>query len=345
VSSSAPALTRGQLVTVIVAVLAAVAAIVAALAIVPPAARAANPELPVRAYLQAIVKGDVTRAMKIGRVTPAAGDRLLTDAAYGQASDRITAFTVLDTSMRGETGTVRARITQGDRSYVAGFDVTRASANPFARWQLAKQQLPEITVKLQVPVDLTLQIAGTSLKTANGALTQHVFPASYAAAARNAGNFVGVDTTATATFEIQRSAAVEMGIELAGTGQADADGEVQAWLANCAASSELHPANCPFAAVPEASVTYSDGSWAIDAQPVFDVGEWSAQLGGWPVTTSVPGYVTFTARASEGGLVGTATTGSNPFSVAGTVVPDAAGELHFEPSPSYSSPGAAGSLT
>ncbi|GAA4177706.1 hypothetical protein [Gryllotalpicola koreensis] len=343
--SSAPVLTRGQLATVIVAVLAVVGVIIAALAVVPPAARAANPDLPVRAYLQAIEKGEIGTAMKIGGIEPAAGDKLLTDAAYGQASDRITAFTVLDASVRDRTGTVRTRITQGDRSYVAAFDVARASTNPFDPWRLAKQQLPEITLKLEAPLDLAVRIGGVDFTASRGALTQRVFPGSYETSPRTTGQVDVGYATAKATFEATRTDPVTVPIGLADSGKSTADRQVQTWLANCAASSELHPANCPFEAVPEASVIYSDGRWTIDTQPVFDVGEWSDRLGGWPVTTSAPGYVTFTARARQGGLVGTATTGSNPFGVAGMILPDSSGGLRFVPSANYSSPSTAGSLT
>ncbi|AYG02996.1 hypothetical protein [Gryllotalpicola protaetiae] len=343
--SSAPVLTRPQLVTVIVAVLAVAAAIVAAATIVPPAVRAANPELPVRAYLQAVVKGDVTQAVKIGRITPGGDDKLLTDAAYDQASDRITSFTVLATTATGTTGTVRARVTQGGDSYIAGFDITRASTNPFAPWRLAKQQLPEITVKLPAPTGLKITVGGVEFPASSTSVTQRVFPGTYEASSHTGSVILARSASATATFAAAHSAPAVMSLELVPEGQVQADAEVNAWLTACLASTDLHPEGCPFQAVPEASVTYSNGNWTMQAQPVFDTGDWSDLLGGWPVTTSRPGYVTFSARARQNGLAGTATTGSNPFSVAGTIVPDASGALHFTPSANYSSPSAAGSLT
>ena len=340
-----PLLTIGQVVVVIIAILAVAAAIIAAVTLVPPAVRVANPELPVRAYLQAIVKGDITKAMKIGRITADADDKLLTDAAYGQASDRITSFTVLETTVSGTTGAVSVRIAQGDHSYVTGFDIARASANPFEPWRLAKQQLPAISLRLQAQLDVPLRIGGVDFAVAGGSLTQRVFPGSYETSPRESGAFDVGYATATATFDAARPAPVRVPVGLTEAGKASADAAVNAWLTTCIASTELHPEGCPFQAVPEASVTYSNGRWTIQRQPQFALGDWSDQAEGWPVTPSSPGYVTFSARAREGGLTGTATTGSNPFSVAGTIVPDASGALHFTPSANYSSPGAAGSLT
>jgi hypothetical protein len=341
----APILTRGQLAVVLVLVLALAAAIVGAAAVLPPATKAAQPERPVRAYLQAVVAGDVTTALRLGRITPSAGDRLLTDAAYRRSSDRVTAFAVLDASTAGDGGTVRVRVTQGGDRYVADFAVVRAGAGPFAPWRLAKQRLPEIAVAAQAPVDLSIDVAGVTLSAAAGAVTQHVFPASYTAAVHQTANLEAQDARATATFAAGSVARAAVRLQLSAGGVSHADAEIADWLSQCAASSQLHPDGCPFQAVPEASVSYSAGRWTIQSPPQYAPGQWSSTLGGWPVTTSVPGYVTFTARASQGGVAGTATTGSNPFSVAGTIVPDASGELRFAPSPSYAAPGTAGSLT
>jgi hypothetical protein len=338
-------LTLGQLAVVIVAVLAAAAAIIGAAVVVPPAVRAAAPDLPVRAYLAAIEAGDIPKALELGHVTPSTTDKLLTSAAYGQASDRITDFTVIGATTQATTGTVRVRVAQGEGSYIAEFGITRAAGNPLAPWRLAKQKLPEIGVSVQAPVDLAIDVAGVALTLSHGGLTQHVFPGTYTASSRGTQYFEGTDASATAVFEAGAAPRAALRLELAAGGQAHAAAEVNDWLTTCAASSELHPEGCPFQAVPEASVSYSNGRWTIQSRPTFAAGRWNDQLGGWPVTTSAPGYVTFTARAAQRGLTGTATTGSNPFSVAGTIVPDAVGELHFVPSPNYAAPGAAGSLT
>jgi hypothetical protein len=344
-SSRTRPLTGSQLAVVIVAVLAVVAAVFAAVVVLPPAVREASPERPVRAYLQAVTAGDVARALRLGRITPADGDKLLTDAAYRAAAQRPSAFTVLDASSAGDSGTVRARITQGTGSYVASFEVERADDNPFAPWRLAKQQLPEITVSLEASVDLRVTVAGVALTASHGTVTQHVLPGAYRAALAGGGQVTGTPATALATFAAARPAPAVIRLTLADSGESAAREQVAEWIAQCAASSELRPDGCPFRAVPEESVTYTDGHWTIDGQPSVRVGEWSAQLAGWPVTTSSPGYITFTAHASKGGLSGTATTGSNPFSVAGTIVPDASGTVHFVPSANYSDTDTSGSLT
>ena len=341
---SAPLLSRRQLLVVVVALLAVVAAVVGAAVVLPPALRAAAPERPVRAYLQAVADGDIERALELGHIAPAAGDKLLTDAAYDQASARVTAFTVLGSSTRGTRGTVQVRITQGGERYVADFDVTRASRNPLASWRLAAQRLPEITVQLAAPIRFGLTLAGVDFTASTGSVTQHVFPGSYSASSHASGKVHARDATATATFDTERGEPAVMQLELTPDGMSAATAQVQAWVDACAASDELQPAGCPFQAVPGTGTAYSNGRWTVQSEPRVSEGEWNGQLGGWPVVTSEPGYVTFTARASQAGLTGTATTGSNPFRVAGVLVPEDGGEVRFVPAASYSSSDGAGSL-
>jgi hypothetical protein len=81
-------------------------------------------------------------------------------------------------------------------------------------------------------------------------------------------------------------------------------------------------------------VTYSAGRWTVEAVPAVAEGQWNGA--GWPVYTVRQGMVTFTAHATAGGLSGTATTGSEPFTVTGTAVVD--GEtVRFVPSAAYAS--------
>ncbi|GAA4160360.1 hypothetical protein GCM10022286_16250 [Gryllotalpicola daejeonensis] len=344
----APLLTRGQLVTVIVAVLAVAASVVALVVTVPPAVRASQPDVPVRAYLSAIIAGDVREALELGRVTKTKADSLLTDAAYDQSSGRITAFSVLDATVAssGRSAAVGVRITQGDDRYDAQFEVERTGANPFAAWRLAKQHLPEVAFHLAAPLDRALSIAGVAFTATHGVVTTHVLPGTYAAQDRGDNTyFWAQDAEATATLGATSAGAAVMQLELSPDGGYAAESQVTGWIDRCAASADLAPDGCPFKAVPQASVTYSAGKWTIESPPRVDEGEWNAALGGWPVVTSSPGYVRYTARAAQGGLTGTATTGSNPFSVAGTITPQSGGGVRFVPSPTYSGTDTSGALT
>lgn len=334
-------LTRGQLIAVIAAVLAAVVPVVLLAGLLPTALRDSAPDRPVRAYLEAIESGDITTALKLGRIAPAPGDKLLTDAAYRQASYQVSAFAVLGTSLNGSSGTVRVSISQGGSDYAASFQVRREPGVPgLSPWRLVPQQLPEITIAFPVPLELPITVGGTKLTPEKGVVTQHVFPGSYRASAAGSRDIRVTDATADATFATQRARTAVLALGLASDGGAQAESQVASWLSACAASSALHPDGCPFQAVPDPTISYSNGRWTIQSRPGLSLGEWNPELGGWPVTTTTPGYITFTADAARGDLIGTATTGSRPFVVVGTAVPDASGEIRFVPSPSYASSGA-----
>lgn len=331
-----PLLTPLQLGIVVIAVLLTIASVVALVRVLPPAIRASAPDRPVRAYLQAIADGDITRALKLGGITPGAGDKLLTDAAYGQSSDRVSSFIVLGTRLDGRSGVVEARIRQGDASYDADFRIVRGGGiGPLSTWSLAPQKLPTITFTIDAPVELSLHIGGATLPSHDKRVSERVFPGTYDVDAGDTAYYLGGVSAASATFAGQLGAASPIRLALTHEGEEKVQSEVSAWVTACAASTSMQPDGCPFRALPQPATIYSDGRWAVQSQPSLTEGSWSDELGGWPVTTSTPGYVSYSADATQGGLAGTATTGSRPFSVVGTAVPDAKSGIRFVPVPSY----------
>lgn len=335
-------LTPAQLVSVVVGVLAAVAAVAALLVVLPPAVRASAPELPVRDYLQALVDGDASAALRDARITPGPSDVLLTDAAYRGAGDRLTGFSVLRTRVDGDTAAVRVQLRQGTTSYPVEFDVTRPSGIPgLTPWRLRKQTLPRATVEVHGPGDLPVTVGGAQATPHAGRVVLSALPGSYRVAASGGRYYAAAGTTVTTSFAGGQDPAV-LTASLRPAGVAVIQSAIDAWLTQCAASAELHPAGCPFLAIPTPGVVYSDGRWSIQTRPRITEGDWSDRLGGWPVGTTGPGYATFDADAAQNGLSGTATTGSQPFSVAGTAVGDPSSGVRFVPAPSYSSDSPAG---
>jgi hypothetical protein len=332
-------LTPGQLIVVIVALLAAAASVVGLFAVVPSALKASEPERPVRAYLQAIVDGHLSKAIKLGGIKVGSDDKLLTTAAYDQASDRVTSFDVFATNLDGSSGTVGVRIHQRDDSYTMTFKVERAPGfSPFPQWKLEPQTLPTVEFALSAAIDAPISISKVDFSTHKGVVTQHVFPGTYEGQyAGDITNFGGTYAWATVEFTTSAPHPEEIGLELQDKGKANAATAVASWVSKCATSSELHPPGCPFRAIPDPGISYSNGRWALQSQPRLEESAWSAELGGWPLTTASPGYISYTADAAQGGLTGTATTGSKPFSVAGAIVPDAGGGIRFVPSAVYSS--------
>lgn len=335
-SNNEAPLTRRQLIAVIAALVAAIATAIVFVVVVPPAARRASPDIPVTAYLRALVRGDVPQALTLGRITPAAGDRLLTTDAYAAASDRITSFRITGTRTSGGTATVTARITQGAAQYTTRFTAEREPGLPgITPWMLAPQQLPQIAVTVAGPQNTSIVVSGVTLAGMNDATTQDVLPGTYAISA--APSAVSTAAAQRVTVRLgQAGGSTHLDVALTSAGRAQVQSSARAWLAQCAASGDLAPSGCPFRAVATPGITYSAGQWSIASDPTLTVGAWDAQSNGWQIGTSAPGSVTFTAHAVDGDEVGTASTGARPFVVSGTAVPNGSG-VAFVPSPSYSS--------
>jgi hypothetical protein len=342
----ASVLTRAQLALVSGLVLLLIAAVVAAALVIPPAARASAPDIPVKAYLQALVDGDATKALALAGIHPGTSDELLTDAAYRRATDRISAFRVTATEAAGGAGRlVVARITQGAAQYSAGFLVEQDGKGfGLGLWHLAPQSLPTVRIAVDGPSGLSVTAAGVALDAGASGADERVLPGTYTAALAADPLFTAPAVSVTAYLApgaAPRQATLQVGLTEAATARIEA--AVDAWLDGCAASTELAPPACPFRAVPTPGVTYSDGRWDIRSRPALARPSWSPQDGGWRVAASSPGYASFSAQAMRGGLHGTASTGVNPFGVSGTAIRSGDG-FRFQPSAAYADAGSAGPL-
>jgi len=339
-------LTRAQLAIVAGLVLLVVAAVVAATLVVPPAARASSPDIPVKAYLQALVDGDASRALSLAGIRPTKLDRLLTDSAYRQATDRISAFRVTATdAAAGPARIVRARITQGPVEYTASFPVEQDSRGfGLGPWHLVPLPLPSLQVAVDGPSGLSVDMAGVAVEAAVAGIDERVLPGTYAIGL--AADPLFTAQTASVAAYLAPSAAprpATLRVALTPAATAKIDTAVGAWLDGCAASPELAPPGCPFRAVPTPGVTYSGGRWDIRSRPELAPPAWSPQDGGWRVAAAAPGYASFSAQAMQGGLHGTASTGINPFGVSGTAIRSGDG-FRFQPSAAYADAGSSGPL-
>lgn len=339
-------LTRAQWAISAGLVLLTAAAVVAVSIVVPPAVRASAPDIPVKAYLQALVDGRVADALELAGVHPTKSDVLLTDAAYRRSSDRISAFAITGSSAAGGAGrVVGARITQGGARYDVGFLVQRSGAMfGLGAWHLATQTLPTLAVAVDGPAEQKVTIGGVAVPTKNGEAKQRVLPGTYEVAGVADPMLTSTRTSAIATLADDQPQPVALRFGVSDAGRAQIEAAVRAWLDGCAASTELAPPACPFRAVPQDGVAYSDGRWDIRTRPTLAEPTWSAQANGWRVAAATPGYASFTAHATQGSLYGTASTGDEPFGISGTAIRSGSG-FTFQPSAAYADAGATGPLT
>jgi hypothetical protein len=285
------------------------------------------PELQVKAYLDALKKGDVAGAFEVAGTKIEKNDLLLTGKAYAEADDRITRYTLGDVVTEGETATVTASITQGGEKYDHEFTLTKAGKDAvvFDKWKLEAPELSSIAVGANAPDDAVIEVAGvdvSGLEKEGDVYTLRALPGTYSVA-------LGGDADWYAAEELQASVIgfaadadpTEPSIlEVAMTeeGTASATDAVNTWLDACIASTELAPAGCPFFATNSQGYELSGITWTV-TKPTFTIGEFTD--GTWPVTTDSEGSAQAAADARDpsNGATGRISTDEFTFDVDGVI--------------------------
>ncbi|GHD47337.1 hypothetical protein D9V29_05930 [Mycetocola manganoxydans] len=277
------------------------------------------PHLPVAAYLDALKKGDAEGALKLAKVTVEKTDLLLTNEAYKNAEDKITRYTIGESSVSDETATIEASITQGGEKYDTEFTLTRTGKDAvlFDVWELDAPPIATVAVSIAAPEDSVLEVAGLDATSAlsEGAAELRALPGTYSVALGGDAEFFEAEPASASVvgFTADTVEAEPLTVALTEAGTTAATDAVNTWLDACIASKELAPKDCPFFATNPRNYKLSNIVWTV-TKPTFTVGEYSA--GGWSVTSDSDGTAKATASA-EG--AGTTTSGELPFDIAGVV--------------------------
>lgn len=302
---------------------------------------AIQPQRQVEHYLDAVVAGDVKQAIKLGRIDPAGGDEVLTGAVYKNVPDRVTSYTITETSVHGDEATVTADIRQGVQSYVNTFTLHPAPAvwGAIPEWQLDEQELPSIGIAVDAPSGTTATVQGVHLSVADryvyalpGEYTVHLDGDDYFSAPDQTVGIGGFALTGPQHGE--RTATFDAALTEKGT--VSATRAVAKYLAGCIVQDSPEPPRCPFALSTDAGASYADSVWRLDQPTVsafspwqgyYDVGSGDA---GWQVSTIVPGTVDYDGMETLGSDRGEVYTDPFDFGLAGVITSiDAAGEATF----------------
>jgi hypothetical protein len=281
----------------------------------------------VKAYLDALKKGDVSAAFEVSGTKVEKTDLLLTTKAYAEADNRITRYTLGDVSTEEETATVTASITQGGEKYDQEFTLTKIGKDAvvFDTWKLESPELSSIAVGANAPDDAIVEVAGvdvTTLDKKGGVYTLRALPGAYTIALGGDSEWYSADELEASVVGFEGSAddiepqVLEVSMTEAGaTAAADA---VNTWLDACIASTELVPAGCPFWATNSQGYELSAITWTV-TKPTFTVGEFTD--GAWPVTTDSEGSAQAAADARDpsNGATGRISTDEFPFDVDGSI--------------------------
>ena len=285
------------------------------------------PELQVKAYLDALKKGDVAAAFDVSGTKVEKTDLLLTKKAYAEASDRITRYTLGEVATDDETATVTASITQAGEKYDQEFTLTKAGKDAvfFDKWQLESPALSSIAVGINAPDDTAVEVAGvdiSALEKKGGVYTLRALPGTYTVALGGDSDWYSAEELQASVlgFGAEAESADAQTLEIAMTekGTTAATDAVNAWLDACIASTELVPAGCPFWATNSLGYELSNLTWTV-TKPTFTIGEFAD--GAWPVSTDSEGNAQAgaDARNPSNGATGRISTDEFPFDVDGLI--------------------------
>ncbi|MET1052105.1 MAG: hypothetical protein ABWX65_05635 [Mycetocola sp.] len=275
------------------------------------------PELQVQAYLDALKKGDAEEALSLSGTEVEKTDLLLTDEAYANAEDRITRYTIGDSTIDGESATVTASITQGGEKYDQEFTLAKAGTDAviFDKWALEAPPIGSVSVPVSAPDDAVIEIGGidASAARAGDVVELRALPGTYAVALGGEATWYDAEPTTAAVlgFGEEPQEVEPLAIALTDEGTQAATDAVDEWLDACIASTDLTPSGCPFSATNSNNYEISNLVWTV-TKPTFTISEFAD--GTWSVVTETEGEAKATADARDPNTGATGQIFTEPFS-------------------------------
>jgi hypothetical protein len=285
-----------------------------------------TPEAIAARYLTLVERGDIEAAMRMEDRAVGKDDVLLTDAAYAQATGRLSGFRVERVRrVDADHASVEAQTQAGGRTGTVSFSLERRGWTPgelvgVTAWRLRPVALGTVAVQIGAPESVTATIVGKPLAHPTELHQLTAFPGRYPVAVTvESGWFTVQDATATVSGFDERAEAKPVA-ELTDKGRAAAIAAADGWLQNCLGGG-AQPAGCSFqldSGAP-ADEVWTNERWTLTTPPAIAVSAWTFSCGApdvvggcWPVATTSSGRVEFSADYSKPstGEEGTITTTS-----------------------------------
>lgn len=283
------------------------------------------PRTLVAQYLGELQHGQAEAAMKLIGIHRNSGDVLLSDTAYSRITDPISSFTLHESVTRGGTTTVRATITQGNRTYDRSFPVERAGGVPgLPMWGLGRIEPDTIDLMVEGPAGLSFTVAGEKPKSTpiGAAVTLRALPGTYPIVVTSTSKNFDVPVADVTTIPAgDAESPTVFTAHLSDSGQAAAQTVINTWLDECIASRDAEPAHCPFGVYPDdPGDDISDVRWQLLTRPSITIDPIWISGGGWSVDStsgSVSAVATLTRRSD--GAVGEGSTDPLTFAYTGVL--------------------------
>ncbi|MGY5765718.1 hypothetical protein ACXET9_11005 [Brachybacterium sp. DNPG3] len=302
-------------------------------------------EKSVESYLQALQDGDAATVLELAPPNvPTAEQALLTNEITGAAENRISSWSITDTTERGDDVEVTAKITQDGVTTTRTFLVERAgrTAVVFPKWEL--DEVTYASFYLVIPDSATtllvngqeVAVADLGLESDFGQLYGYftVLPGDYEVTLPALSDQITVQG-GVVSVPVDPMDAYDLGVapyyELSATGLEAVQTQVNDAIDVCAESTEADPEGCPLDAWVWYDVVEGSGSWEITAYPTVEV---SGDGTSFTYTTYYEGYGSAVYSYQEKGWNDEITdeTADSTLSVYGDVIVDENGEVQIDTS-------------
>ena len=263
-----------------------------------------SPRVQAEEYLQALVDGELERAMGLVPADDSLDNSLMTDEIYSKVTNRINGFEVTAVEVDGDTAEVTAEVRQGDVAESVNLRLSKAGTEAvlFNKWKL---DAPLGTWSLRYLPDVVEAsghaVNGVEVKIPDDGRKFAVLPGDYTFNAPTGSKFVsfGDDEKMSVRLDSQESL---MGVgflpEITDAARDEIKAQTRAHLEACMKSTELLPKGCPNKADGEDPNNFRNIKWSMTREPTYAVIEGDPSTP-FPVTAE-NGQFTLEAEMKQG---------------------------------------------
>ncbi|MCQ1986229.1 hypothetical protein [Arthrobacter sp. zg-Y844] len=242
-----------------------------------------GPQVLAEEYLQAIVDGDVERAIGMGPDLDWEDYSLMTNEVYTEAENTITGFEVTDVVVTDGQADVSVDIEQGGDSHAVTLDLRTAGSEAlfFRKWKL-NIGLGSTQVHYILRGDATavavngVDIPGQDMEALRRSTVFNFLPGDYILGAATGSPYSGYpDRVVSARLNPDGAAAVRAGTvdlkpQVTEAGRGEIEAGLTAHLEKCMKATELMPKGCPNQWTAEDPDSYRNISWSMKTPPTLD---------------------------------------------------------------------------
>lgn len=286
---------------------AALLVIIAVVAIFSVQGAAHAPQARVSSYLDALVAGRADQAML--EVDGAAQSPFISNAVYSRADNRVTRYTILDSTETGTSAQVTVDVTTRSGGWTDVLQLIRTGSDgPFAVWKIDGRTLPTVETTWYAPEGFGLAVNGVELDpdVMTGHTTFAVLPGLYEVTQATPNGIYQVAPTQLDIPSFVASGAPEQlnaAVTLTDEGATSANRALRNFLDKCIQQKRAAPTgNCGFK-VTTGGKKYTKIKWTIVTRPTADYAAYDGT--GWQVITTRTG--TFKFRGENSRYIGKAT--------------------------------------